>query len=127
MVSLHKIMPQLKKAISALQTKPDLWGGDGNRKLNVEVLEEIAANHLFDKLHDSLGITERAGLSIWSYFQDLGAPRLYQFVVELHKAFPSLANESAEYVSCVNYYRSLNRLPKVDVPTEKRPVMKCPD
>jgi hypothetical protein len=127
MVFPHKIMPQMKKAISALQAKPDLWGGDGsNRKLNVEVLEEIAANHLFDKLHDLLGITERNGLCIMAYFQDVSA-RSYQFVVDLHKAFPSLANERQEYVSRVNYYRSLHRLPQVNLPTEKRPVMKRAD
>lgn len=127
MVSLHKIMPQLKKAISALQTKPDLWGGDGsNRKLNVEVLEEIAANHIFDDFHDTLGITERNGLRIREYFMDT-PQRAYQFVVDLHKAFPSLANETAEYVGRVNYYRSLRGFPHVDLPTEKKPEMKRAD
>jgi hypothetical protein len=121
-------MPQLKKAISALQAKPDLWGGDGsNRKLNVEVLEEIAANHLFDKCHDLWGITERNGLCITAYFQDFTTQRSYQFVIDLHKKFPTLANERQEYVGRVNYYRSLRGFPKLVLPTEKKPEMKRSD
>jgi hypothetical protein len=120
-------MPQLKKAISALQTKPDLWGGDGsNRKLNVEVLEEIAANHLFDGFPGLLGITAQDGLCIMSYFQDVST-RSYQFVIDLHKKFPTLANERQEYVGRVNYYRSLRGFPKLVLPTEKKPEMKRSD
>ena len=89
---------------------PDSGGPD--KRITAEKLEGLAGDHLFDDYPRLFDIRKIDGHKIRAYFQD-GATN-YDFVSELHEAFPDIMEtEREEYLEKVNEIRNNRNLESI--------------
>ena len=82
-----------------------------DKKITVQTLCDLAANHLFDDCPSMFGITKSDGHNIRTYFQ-VSHAFYCNFVHELHREFPEfMDSEDPEYIDRhVNEFRIRNGL-----------------
>jgi hypothetical protein len=109
MTYLPEIEKQMKKILQTLQNNRNLLKypkttGFEDTTINVENLEDVAGNHLFDDNPKAFGLSEIDGHKIRAYFQE-GSTN-YDFVADLHEKFKNMLKpERSEYLNRVNKIR----------------------
>lgn len=126
---ISEIKEPLRKALEIIKKDRHKFARTPWKELNAENLENAAGNHLFDDLYLWFGFEKIEGHIIRSYFQT-GAFNGYDFIVELHKAFPDLMEpEKQDYLDRVNEYRArhCNKLPIIQTQTQSVLELKVAD
>lgn len=109
---LHEILDPIERLLKAIQNDRNLLigpktAGFGDQRITVENLEDAAGNHFFDDNPGLYNITKMEAHKIRGYFQE--GCITYNFVVELHKAFPNIIEEERkEYIKRINRCREKN-------------------
>ena len=121
MISLTEVKSDFEKVLQAIQMNRTLLSrqikttGFSDQRITVENLEDLAGNHLFDDEPTLFGITELGGHKIRAYFQE-GYARNYDFVLELHNAFPNVFEEERqEYLNRINNHRINQKLEPIQI------------
>jgi len=79
--------------------------------INAEKLEQAAGNHFFDDNYKDIGITEKEGHIIRTYFFISGYERGKDYIIDLHKHFPEfIDDEDPKYLKEVNKERRRQNL-----------------
>ena len=113
---MGKIFKACKKNRKLLTDVPWNYGvwNDEQRVYTAESLEILTANHLFDDFPKIFGITQKEGWDVRGYIQTDAGREDYEFVKELHEAFPDMLNdEREEYITEINEKRAKKGLPKL--------------
>jgi len=119
MTYLPEIEQQMKKVLQTLQNNRSLLkypktSGFEDTTINVENLEDVAGNHLFDDHPKAFGLSEIDGHKIRAYFQE-GCVN-YNFVADLHEKFKDiLESERHEYLNRVNKIRAKKGLEPISI------------
>jgi|GEM_PF-1921017 len=109
---MKKIMSACEKDKSLLTGVPGLYSifRDEKRAYTAENLSILSANHLFDDFPSAFGITQQEGWFVRGYMQTGAKRDDYEFVRELHEAFPDMLNpEREEFVEEIRERRAKKR------------------
>ena len=111
---LSKILEEFKKNPKLMGFYPKSAGWD-NIVLNVENLEDVAANHFFDDYPALFNLEKIEGHKVREYFQSAPDNMSSCYVVDLHKEFSEyLSHERPEFIERVNSIRSKYNLSPIN-------------
>jgi hypothetical protein len=112
MTDMFEVQKLMEKILSVLHENRNLLvfpktSGLSNKVINVENLEDVAGNHLFDDFYRYFEITQKEGHYIRAFFQEGAVKNNYDFVQNLHNRFKNLLEpERQEYLDRINKIRS---------------------
>jgi hypothetical protein len=104
MTDLSEVKNDLAQVLHAIQTDRTLLSKqfkteNESTRITAENLADLTGNHLFDDFPNLFGITSQQGHRIRAYFLKFSTRNPYNFVLELHKAFPEyMEDERPEYL-----------------------------
>ena len=120
MVTFEEIKEDLRKVLEVLAEDDhhikEFCTENPDKRLTVENLEILAADYVFEESAEKFGITTEASSKIGEFFEEKPFGR-YNYVEELHKAFPDILQpERKEYLNKINRDRWEFKLGPLNVP-----------